>query len=320
MSNIMVNSFRQILEDQQKNIEHAEFTINEDKKIVKLFVDSLRYLAISLSNSHNVKNLKILFKDSINNYNEIIFETKNGTFNPDFKLTYLINLSQNVIITYEIYCSDEQHYHNLEINNDALVTTFDIISQTLYNKYLEECIKELSLKDQITGLYNRKYLENYLEMVISLSKRENKKIGFLKIGIDKFKAVIDEFDYNIGDNVLITLAELLKDTVRSSDIVARIDGDEFLVVLQNVRSQENAIMIAKKIIESFSKKEILVNEKTGQTLLKTICIGISLFPDNAKTIEEILNSSDNALYEAKNKGRNEFFVYNDSQMHTIDLF
>ncbi len=58
--------------------------------------------------------------------------------------------------------------------------------------------------------------------------------------------MIDEFDYNIGDNVLITLAELLKDTVRSSDIVARIDGDEFLVVLQNVRSQENAIMIAKK--------------------------------------------------------------------------
>lgn len=320
MSNIMVNSFKQILEDKQKNVEHAEFSINEDKKIVKLFADSLKYLAISLNNSYEIENLRILFKDAINKYDEIIYETKNEVFDERFKLTYKIDLSYNVKIIYEIYCNNEQHYHNLEINSDVLVTTFDIISQTLYNKYLEECIKELSLKDQITGLYNRKYLETYLEKVLALSKRENKKIGFLKIGVDKFKAVIDEFDYNVGDKVLIALADLLKQTVRKSDIVVRIDADEFLVVLQNVGSENNCIMIAKKLIENFSKKEVLVNEQTKQTLLKTICIGISLFPDNAETIEELLNTSDNALYEAKNKGRSEFFVYKDSQMHTIDLF
>lgn len=153
-----------------------------------------------------------------------------------------------------------------------------------------------------------------------LYQKEKIKNRFLKIGVDKFKAVIDEFDYNVGDKVLIALADLLKQTVRKSDIVVRIDADEFLVVLQNVGSENNCIMIAKKLIENFSKKEVLVNEQTKQTLLKTICIGISLFPDNAETIEGLLNTSDNALYEAKNKGRSEFFVYKDSQMHTIDLF
>lgn len=79
-------------------------------------------------------------------------------------------------------------------------------------------------------------------------------------------------------------------------------------------------MLAQKIIESFAEKPIIVNNETTQTLFKTICIGISLFPDNADTIEEILRTSDNALYEAKNQGRSRFFLYNDRKMHTIDLF
>ncbi len=320
MSNIMINSFKQILEDKQKDSAYGDFSINEDKKIIKIFKESLKYLAISLYNTYEVENIKIEFCDISNSYNDYIYQTENGLFEENLKLEYIIELSQNVKIIYIIFCNNRQHQEMLEKSYEGLITTFDIISQTLYNKYLEDCIKELSLKDQITGLYNRKYLETYLDNILALSKRENKKVAFLKIGIDKFKAVIDEFDYKIGDKVLIALAKLLKYTIRSSDIVVRVDGDEFLVVLQNVGNEENAIMIAEKLISLFSEERVLVNERTNQTLMKTICIGISLFPDNAENIDEILRTSDNALYEARNQGRSRYFVFNDTQMHTIDLF
>lgn len=320
MSNIMINSFKQILEDKQKDSSHGDFSINEDKKIIKIFKESLKYLAISLQNTYEVENIKIEFCDISNNYSDYIYQTDNGIFEENLKLEYIVELSQNVKIIYIIFCNNKEHLNKLEKSYEGLITTFDIISQTLYNKYLEDCIKELSLKDQITGLYNRKYLETYLDNILALSKRENKKVAFLKIGIDKFKAVIDEFDYKIGDKVLIALAKLLKYTVRSSDIVVRVDGDEFLVVLQNIGNKENAIMIAEKLINLFSEEKVLVNEKTNQTLMKTICVGISLFPDNAENIDEILRTSDNALYEARNQGRSRYFVFNDTQMHTIDLF
>lgn len=320
MSNIMINSFKQIIEDKQKDSSHGDFSINEDKKIIKVFKESLKYLAISLHNTYEVENIKIEFCDITNNYNDCIYETENGIFEESLKLQYFVELSQNVKINYIIFCNNTQHLSKLEKNYEGLITTFDIISQTLYNKYLEDCIKELSLKDQITGLYNRKYLETYLDNILALSRRENKKVAFLKIRIDKFKAVIDEFDYKIGDKVLIALAKLLKHTVRSSDIVVRVDGDEFLVVLQNIGNEENAIMIAEKLITLFGEEKVLINENTNQTLMKTICIGISLFPDNAENIDEILRTSDNALYEARNQGRSKYFVFNDTQMHTIDLF
>ncbi|AXX92341.1 GGDEF domain-containing protein [Malaciobacter molluscorum LMG 25693] len=319
MSNTMINSFKQALEEKQKNLSSSELSINNDKRLIKIFSDSLKYLAISLKNSYEINIIDISFFNKKNKYSDYIYKSENNT-NSNLLIDYKISLSHNIEIIYEITANDRKHYKKLKNNYEILITTFDIISQTLYNKYLEECIKQLSLKDQITGLYNRKYLELYLDKILSLSKRENKKIAFLKIGIDKFKAVIDEFDYKIGDKVLISLSNLLKNIVRKSDIVVKIDSDEFLVVLQNIGNEENAKMLAQKIIESFAEKPIIVNNETTQTLFKTICIGISLFPDNADTIEEILRTSDNALYEAKNQGRSRFFLYNDRKMHTIDLF
>ncbi|RXJ87535.1 GGDEF domain-containing protein [Arcobacter sp. CECT 8985] len=319
MSNKMVNSFKQILEEKDQDFLYSEFTINEEKQLIKIFSDSLKYLELSLKNCYEISRINILFSDKINKYSEYIYKSKENEKN-DFILDYSINLSKNTQITYELIVNNKKNYHKLQDNYEVLITTFDIISQTLYNKYLEECIKQLSLKDQITGLYNRKYLELYLDNILSLSKREGKKIAFLKIGIDKFKAVIDEFDYKIGDKVLTTLANLLKRTVRASDLVVRVEAEEFLVVLLNVGDEENAKMLAKKIINLFSKEGVIVNQATKQTLYKTICIGISLFPEDAYSIEEILRTSDNALYEARNMGRNKCFLYSENKMHTIDLF
>lgn len=95
--------------------------------------------------------------------------------------------------------------------------------------------------------------------------------------------------------------------MRESDIVIKISNDEFLVILLNVISDTNAVMIAEKLISNFSKESVIVNESNKQTLMKTICGGISIFPDNATTIEEIIKKSDIALYEARNRGRGKVF-------------
>lgn len=205
-------------------------------------------------------------------------------------------------------------------NLEKIKMALQIFSQSLYNKYIERILNQLSLIDPVTGSYNRCYLNNYVDNLLSLSNREQKKVAFVKIGIDQYKAIIDEFNYETGDKVLKLLADTLKNTVRESDIVIKISNDEFLVVLINIISESNAIMIAEKLINNFSKESVIVNDETKQILMKTISGGISIFPDNATTIDEIIKKSDIALYEAKNKGRGKIFLFNEEDTNKIDLF
>ena len=195
-----------------------------------------------------------------------------------------------------------------------------IFSQSLFNKYMEKILKETSLVDHLTGSYNRSYLDNYAHNLLSISNREQKKIAFVKVGIDQFKAVIDEFDYEVGDKVLKSLANTLKATIRDSDLVVKISNDEFLVILLNIINESNAIIISEKLIDNFSKEKIIVNNETKQALMKTICSGISIYPDNATSIEEIIKKSDIALYEAKNRGRSQVYLFNEDDTNKIDFF
>ena len=92
------------------------------------------------------------------------------------------------------------------------------------------------------------------------------------------------------------------------------------MVLLNIINENNAILASNKIINNFTKVEVVVNENTNQTLKKTICGGISIYPDNGMTIDEIIKKSDIALYEARNKGRSQVFLYSEDEANTIDFF
>ena len=203
---------------------------------------------------------------------------------------------------------------------DSIRMSLLIFSQSLFNKYMEKALSEMSLIDHLTGSFNRCYLDNYAGNLLSLSNREQKKIAFVKVGIDQFRAVIDEFDYEIGDKVLKVLAKTLKESIRESDLVIKISDDEFLVILLNIINEDNAILISQKLIDNFSKKEVIINEQTKQTLMKTICSGVSIYPDNATSLDEIIKKSDIALYEARNKGRSQVFLFSEEVTNTIDFF
>lgn len=289
---------------------------NEKLKLTDLEKSCLNiYEYLKLHHHVNFLSIDIRKNDLIEN----IFAHNNG----DIKyFTNTLSFKENTF-TDIIFNFLSETIENFEIIKNDLKTinmALQIFSQSLFNKYMEKILKETSLVDHLTGSYNRSYLDNYAHNLLSISNREQKKIAFVKVGIDQFKAVIDEFDYEVGDKVLKSLANTLKATIRDSDLVVKISNDEFLVILLNILSDTNAVMIAEKLINNFSKESIVVDEKTRQILMKTICGGISIFPDNATTIDEIIKKSDIALYEARNRGRSKVFLFNDEETNKIDLF
>ena len=263
-----------------------------------------------LKEKYHINNLEIIIKNK--NESKKLYSSR---YHIDSDLQQMISVNQNkeTIINF-VFASKNSEEKLAEVE-----LILQIFTQSLYNKFLEKSINKLSLVDHVTGTYNRLYLDNYINNLLSISKREEKKIAFLKIGINQFKAVIDEFDYSIGDMVLKSLADTLKTNIRTSDIVIKIDGDEFLVILINIINEDNAIMISEKIINNFSIQKVIVNEDKDHSLMKTICSGITIYPDDASNIEDIIKKSDIALYEARNMGRSKTYRYADTS-NTIDFF
>lgn len=296
----------------------CETIINENEKLKlsdldKSCLNIFEYLKLH----HNIAFLTIdIEKDSsIENLFSYSTNCEESLINSlDFKQ------NTNTKVIFNFLSNTKKEFESIKKDLDSIKLSLQIFSQSLYNKYMEKILNELSLVDHVTGSYNRSYLNNYVDNLLSLSNREQKKIAFIKVGIDQFKAVVDEFDYEIGDKVLKALVQSLKDTIRESDLVIKISNDEFLVILLNIGNEENALLISKKLIDNFSKKKVVVNEQTEQTLMKTICGGISIYPDNAVSIDDIIKKSDIALYEARNKGRNQIYLFNEEETNKIDFF
>lgn len=303
----------------QDNIESTLFFYDKLKNNYYL-KDSFRDIQHYLENIFGLNNLELTLTDKTNLENELIFSHSLAEEDEKCPFSYVVDVNKNIHISYDFKANCEKHQKEIISYDDDLKTLFNLISPILYFTYLKEIIEELKLTDNVTNLYNRTYLVQHLEKMLPLARREHKKVAFLMIGIDHFKAVIDEFDYEIGDKVLIELSGVLKETIRTSDIVVRLEGDEFLVVLHNVSCENNALMVANKIIDMFKEKRVLVNAATNQTLMKTLCIGISMFPDDALDMDQLLKNADIGLYEARNEGRNQVKLFNSTKPDEIDFF
>ncbi len=167
-------------------------------------------------------------------------------------------------------------------------------------KRLMEHLRENSLRDPMTGLYNRRFLEEYVATLIAFSQRRKSVFSVLMLDLDYFKQVNDSFGHEAGDKVLKTLAETLANSARTSDMVIRYGGEEFLIILMDT-SAEDAAIIAEKIRVKVEETKIAL---PGTVLQKTISIGISEFPSDADSFWQVVKYADVALYEAKKTGRN----------------
>ncbi|MDR1848465.1 MAG: diguanylate cyclase [Zoogloeaceae bacterium] len=171
---------------------------------------------------------------------------------------------------------------------------------------LTETLKESSLRDPMTGLNNRRYLEEYIETLLANVRRQQIHLAIMMLDLDYFKMVNDTYGHDAGDSVLKALSEVLKQAVRSSDMVIRYGGEEFLIILQDTE-EPDADQVAENIRSAVEK--IRVNAG-GTVLQKTISIGLSDYPKDSTTFWQAIKFADVALYNAKQTGRNRVVRFN----------
>ncbi|CAA7625906.1 putative GGDEF: diguanylate cyclase (GGDEF) domain [Magnetospirillum sp. LM-5] len=176
----------------------------------------------------------------------------------------------------------------------------------LETKKLMETLRESSLKDPMTGLNNRRFLEEYVDTLISNVQRRKGRLGVMMLDLDFFKMVNDTYGHDVGDVVIKTLAKVLRQTVRTSDMVIRYGGEEFMIVLVDA-PPEDVDLIAEKIRASVEAMEIHAGTVS---LKKTISIGVADFPNDSDTFWQAVKFADVALYQAKETGRNRVIRFN----------
>ncbi|MGZ5198443.1 MAG: diguanylate cyclase domain-containing protein [Telluria sp.] len=162
--------------------------------------------------------------------------------------------------------------------------------------------QELALHDALTGLPNRRLLEDRIETAMQHAARSHAKAAVMYLDLDGFKAINDTYGHAYGDEILKMVSQRLLSSSRKEDTVARLGGDEFMVVLGEVHSLADAMGPAAKLVEVLGEP-FFINDLT---LRLSTSIGISMFPDDAETVEALISIADYALYEAKRSGKNRF--------------
>lgn len=167
-------------------------------------------------------------------------------------------------------------------------------------KRLMETLRESNLRDPLTGLHNRRFLEESVESLVAMVHRREQHLAVLMLDLDYFKMVNDTHGHDAGDALLRAVTKVLVQSVRSSDYVVRYGGEEFLILLQETTG-EQAIAVAEKIREQVAELKVQI---AGNTLQKTISVGIADFPGDSDTFWQTVKFADVALYRAKETGRN----------------
>jgi diguanylate cyclase (GGDEF)-like protein len=182
-------------------------------------------------------------------------------------------------------------------------------------KRLMNTLRESALKDPLTGLYNRRFLQDHANHVISGVLRRKKTLGLIMCDLDYFKQVNDQYGHDVGDLVLKETAVLINKGVRDTDIVIRFGGEEFFILLVDINPGD-AILVAEKIRKIFDEAKIKIPNGSIQ---KTLSLGVSEFPGDGEGFWQCIKYADVALYKAKDSGRNKAIRF-DEEMWTGEEF
>jgi diguanylate cyclase (GGDEF)-like protein/PAS domain S-box-containing protein len=180
-------------------------------------------------------------------------------------------------------------------------------------KKLEEEIKNLAYRDPLTNLPNRLLFNDRIDLTIASSKRNNKKFALMIIDIDKFKKINDTYGHDIGDKLILYVGSKILALIRKSDTISRFGGDEFLLLLPDIKSKEDSEKIAEKILGNFKEKTVV----DGRKFITTLSIGIAVYPDDGNDSTTLLKNADIALYDVKDSGRNDYRFYSANLIQPI---
>ena len=196
-------------------------------------------------------------------------------------------------------------HHQLELANQKLEQKVQERTAELSNA--NQHLQFLATHDNLTGLPNRILFFDRLEQAIKKSRRQKRRFALFFIDLDDFKKINDSFGHIVGDQVLQTVADALDHAVRDSDTVARLAGDEFMIILDDVRGISDIEVIARKTIKAVSQPIDVPQE----TVIMTVSIGISLFPEHGEDAETLLRKADAAMYHVKNRTQNGYHLYSE---------
>ncbi len=195
---------------------------------------------------------------------------------------------------------------NKELKQKVFKRTMEL--ETANNELLlqQEKIHKLAYYDYVTLLPNRLFLIETLNKYIDDASKNNSKFAILNFDLDRFKQINDTLGHNMGDKVLQSIGERIGALVGKNDFFARIGGDEFIILIKDIENEKDPIEMANKVIKEFSKP-FQISE---YQLFLTTSIGISIYPDCGKDSDDLIKSSDIAMYVAKETGGNSYYIYN----------
>jgi diguanylate cyclase (GGDEF)-like protein len=169
-------------------------------------------------------------------------------------------------------------------------------------------LRAFANNDDLTGLPNRRLLEDRMAQAQKTAKRTQSVVAILFLDLDHFKAVNDVHGHDVGDQLLKLVAERLTQLLRAEDTVARVGGDEFVVLLPDLSDEKQAIVAAEKIVSELVKPFIVANH----VLQLGASVGIAIYPDHDADLNNLIKFADSAMYAAKRQGRNCYVIYNGS--------
>jgi len=243
-----------------------------------------------------------------------VLVTKNPSYLSLDTNRYLIDIPVSNV-TNTIYSSMQQDITILPYDLEKKLICIYIYDNTLMceiNYKLEKANEELidmSHRDPLTQIFNRRYFAEQSKKIKSFSQRNNNiPFSIITLDIDKFKNINDTYGHLVGDEVIIKVAHIIEEEVRTSDIVARFGGEEFVMLLQDC-DLNNSYKVAEKVRQDIAKTSIKVHIDTEVKF--TVSIGVAQFNESDNNnIELTLSRADEALYQAKNSGRNKTIVSN----------
>jgi diguanylate cyclase (GGDEF)-like protein len=216
------------------------------------------------------------------------------------------SINKDVSLTVSMTSQNVDEVELMKKNISSIKHYLEAAKPVIESQILMEKLKDTSLRDGMTGLYNRRFLEEIIDKIMSQADRHKDTYSVMMLDVDFFKMVNDTYGHDIGDKVIVELSKVLKDSIREADLAIRYGGEEFVVMLHNA-TDEGAMNVAKKIHSAFGKLSFDVGN--SESLQKTISIGIAKFPTDGDTIWKCIKYADTALYVAKNTGRNKIVEF-----------
>ena len=198
-------------------------------------------------------------------------------------------------------------------DNHKIINYIGVFSDISTIKQSEAELEFLAHHDPLTKLPNRLLLTSQLSQAIKRAKREDSKIAVLFLDLDRFKEINDTFGHSYGDEVLITVTTRFKIAMREKDTIARIGGDEFIILIEEIEDASDIDQVISKVLNVF-KEEVVIYQHSFKL---SASIGVAIYPDDGRNIEDLIKNADTAMYQAKDAGRNTYRFYTEEMTEKL---